>query len=311
VALRQAGIVAPVLVLSEQPPEQLDEIVRWHLAATAYTVPYLGALAEAVREASGPTIAVHVKVDTGMHRVGADPQEVPDLVRALLALPELQWAGLWTHLARADQPDERTTAVQLARLEAVEDELTAAGLVPPLVHVANSAGGLAWPAARRDVVRAGIAVYGIAPGPALRGACAELEPALSLKARIGHVRQVGAGEGISYGHATVTAAATTIATVPIGYADGVPRRLSGTGSALVHGRRCPIAGVVTMDQLMLDCGDLPVVAGDEVVLIGAQGGERITADDWADALGTIAYEIVCGISSRVPRVYRDDESEPA
>jgi alanine racemase len=312
VALRQAGIVAPALVLAEQPEAQLDELVRWHLSATAYTPQFLDALAAAARDGASGSVAVHVKVDTGMHRVGADPGDVVDLVRALVAQPELQWAGLWTHLARADQPTAATTDTQLERLAAVEAELRAAGLPPPLVHAANSAGGLVWPAARRDLVRAGIAVYGIAPGVELRDACAELEPALSLKARVSHVRRVAAGEGISYGHATVTTTETTIATVPIGYADGVPRRLSAVGGeVLVHGQRRPLAGVVTMDQLMVDCGDLPVAVGDEVVLIGAQGRRRITADEWADALGTIAYEIVCGISSRVPRLYRDDDTEPA
>jgi alanine racemase len=312
VALRQAGIVAPVLVLAEQPEAQLDELVRWHLSATAYTTGFVEALAAAAREGAGGSVAVHVKVDTGMHRVGAAPEDVLDIVRALVAQPELQWAGLWTHLARADEPAAPTTAAQLERLAAVEAELRAAGLPPPLVHAANSAGGLAWPPSRRDLVRAGIAIYGIAPGPELREACAELEPALALKARVSHVRRVAAGEGISYGHATVTDAETTIATVPIGYADGVPRRLSAVGGeVLVRGRRCPLAGVVTMDQLMVDCGDLAVAVGDEVVLLGGQGGQRITADDWAGALGTIAYEVVCAISSRVPRLYRDDDSEPA
>jgi alanine racemase len=311
-ALRQAGIVAPVIVLAEQPEVQLDELVRWHLAATAYTTSYLDALASAVRDAGAARLPVHVKVDTGMHRVGAAPDEVVDLVRRLVALPELQWAGLCTHLARADEPEAPTTETQLTLLAGVEAELRTAGFTPPRVHVANSAGGLAWPAARRDFVRAGIAVYGIAPGPGVAHLCKELEPALSLRARVSHVTRVAAGEGISYGHVTVTAAETTIATVPIGYADGVPRRLSAVGGqVLVHGRRWPIAGVVTMDQLMIDCRDEPVAVGDEVVLIGAQGGERITADDWAEALGTIAYEIVCGIGARVPRLYRNDESEPA
>jgi alanine racemase len=312
VALRQAGIVAPVLVLAEQPESQLDELVRWHLSATVYTTRFVDALAAAAREGAGGSLPVHVKVDTGMHRVGASPDEVVEVVRTLVAQPELQWTGLWTHLARADEPAAPTTGIQLDRLAAVEARLQEEGLPPPLVHAANSAGGLAWPAARRDLVRAGIAVYGIAPGPALRGVCVELEPALSLKARVSHARRVAAGEGISYGHATVTDTETTIATVPIGYADGVPRRLSAVGGeVLVRGRRCPLAGVVTMDQLMVDCGDHAVAVGDEVVLIGRQGSERITADDWAGALGTIAYEIVCGISSRVPRLYRDDDTEPA
>ncbi len=312
VALRQAGIVAPVLVLAEQPPDQLEELVRWRLAATAYRAPYLEQLAEVAREAGSTTVAVHLKVDTGMHRAGAAPDELAALLLVLLARPELQWAGLWTHLARADEPDQGATADQLALFAEVVAALTTAGLPPPLLHVANSAGGLAWPEARRDVVRAGIALYGLVPGPGVASLCRELEPALSLKARISRVARVPAGAGISYGHQTVVERDTTIATVPIGYADGVPRRLGALGGeVLVAGQRRPIAGVVTMDQLMVDLGDDDADVGDEVVLLGQQGGERISVDDWARALGTISYEVVCALSPRLPRLYLDDDAEPA
>jgi alanine racemase len=312
VALRQAGIAAPVLVLAEQPEDQLDELVRWRLAATAYTPAYLDALASAARESGGSTITVHVKVDTGMHRVGASPGDVPDVLRALAAHPELRWVGLWTHLARADEPEAPATAAQLELLDEVVADVVKAGYPPPVVHAANSAGGLAWPDARRDLVRSGIAVYGLVPGPGVAALCGELEPALSLKARVSRVGRVAAGEGISYGHRTVLDREATVATVPLGYADGVPRRLSSVGGeVLLGGRRRPIAGVITMDQLMVDCGDDPVEVGDEVVLIGQQGAEQISADDWAAALGTINYEIVCGLSARLPRLYQDDADQPA
>jgi alanine racemase len=312
-ALRQAGILAPILVLSEQPETQLEELMRWHLVATAYSSAYLDALAREARESGGPTVRVHLKVDTGMHRVGARPFEVVPLVHALLAHPQLHWEGLWTHLARADEVHDPTTVSQLAVLDEVVAALEGAGYPPPLVHAANSAGALAWgPAARRDLVRVGIAVYGIAPGPDVAPLCRELEPALSLRARVSHVQRVAAGDGISYGHRTVLDRDTTIATLPLGYADGVPRRLPEVGGqVLLGGRRRPIAGVVTMDQLMVDCGDDEVTRGDEAVLIGVQGTERITADDWAAALGTIAYEVVCGLSPRLPRVYQGEEPEPA
>jgi alanine racemase len=311
-ALRQAGIVAPVLVLAEQPEAQLDELVRWHLAATAYSHDHVDALAREAREALGPTIGVHLKVDTGMHRVGAAPEEIVPLAQRLLTHPELHWAGLWTHLARADEPDVPTTDRQLALLDDVLDQLEAAGLTPPLVHAANSAAGLAWPAARRDLVRAGIAVYGLTPGPGVRELCADLEPALSLRARVSHVRRLPAGEGISYGHRTVLERDATIATLPLGYADGVPRRLSELGGEVLVGRRRrPLAGVVTMDQLMVDCGDDEVEVGDEVVLIGRQGTEEIRVEDWARLLGTIPYEIVCALGPRLPRLYQGEEPEPA
>ena len=312
VALRHAGIVAPILVLAEQPVDQLDELVRWHLAATAYSVRYLDALAAEVRESAAPSVPVHLKVDTGMHRVGARPEELVELARHVVARPELRWAGLWTQLARTDEPGEPATLVQLARLDRTVQALVDAGHPPPLVHAANSAGGLAWPASRRDLVRAGIAVYGIAPGPGVADLCRELEPALSLKARVSHVQRVAAGEGISYGHHSVLSQAANVATLPVGYADGVPRRLSAQGGeVLLHGRRRPIVGVVTMDQLMVDCGDDGVGEGDEAVLIGRQGDDVITAGDWAEALGTIPYEIVCAMSARLPRRYQGDEPEPA
>ena len=312
-ALRQAGILAPILLLSEQPESQLQELVRWHLAATAYSVSYLEALAREARESGGPTVRVHVKVDTGMHRVGAPPSAVVPLVQALVGHPELRWEGLWTHLARADEVHDPTTVTQLALLDEAAAALKAAGYPPPIVHAANSAGALAWgPAARLDLVRVGIAAYGIAPSAEVAPMCRALEPALALKARVSHVQRVAAGEGISYGHRTVLARDANIATLPLGYADGVPRRLASVGGeALLGGRRCPIAGLVTMDQLMVDCGDDDVVPGDEAVLIGAQGTERITADDWARALGTIAYEVVCALSPRLPRLYRGEEPEPA
>jgi alanine racemase len=313
VALRQAGILAPVLVLSEQPEDQLDELVRWRLTATAYTIDYLEALAREAREAGGATVRVHLKVDTGMHRVGARTEELVPLVQALLARPELRWEGLWTHLARADETRVSTTVIQLARLDAAIAVLQEAGYPPPLVHAANSAGALAWgPAARRDLVRAGIAVYGIPPGPEIAAECAELQPALSLRACVSHVQRVPPGEGISYGHRLVLDRETTVATLPLGYADGVPRRLGDVGGeVLVRGRRRPIAGTVTMDQLMVDCGDEPVMPGDEAVLIGVQGGEEITATEWAERLGTIAYEVVTGLSPRLPRRYEGEDPEPA
>ena len=239
--------------------------------------------------------------------------ELVPLVQALLARPELRWEGLWTHLARADETRVSTTVTQLARLDAAIGVLQEAGYPPPLVHAANSAGALAWgPAARRDMVRAGIAVYGIPPGPEVAAECAELQPALSLRASVTHVQRVPAGEGISYGHRLVLERETTIATLPLGYADGVPRRLGDRGGeVLLGGRRRPIAGTVTMDQLMIDCGDDFVAPGDEAVLIGVQGGEEITASEWAERLGTIAYEVVTGLSPRLPRRYEGEEPEPA
>jgi alanine racemase len=301
VVLRRAGIDGPILVLSEQPPDQLAELVRHDLVATVYSTAGVEALAAVV--AGRRAHPVHLKVDTGMHRVGAQPGEAGRLAAEILARPELYLDGVFTHLAVADEPDDPRTDRQLDRFDAVLDELRAAGIDPGLVHAANSAGALAHPRARRDLVRAGIAVYGIEPGSGVRGLCTELRPALSWRARVSFVKRVAAGEGISYGLRHTFERDATVATVPLGYADGVPRRWSALGGeVLVGGARRRVVGVVTMDQLMVDCGDDPVRVGDEVVLIGAQEGDRLRAEDWAERLGTIGYEVVCAISARVPRL---------
>lgn len=306
VELRQAGIEAPILVLSEQPVAASNTIAESRLTPTVYTAEYVEALAHAARAAGVADLPVHLKVDTGMQRVGAAPADVPGLVESITdRRSPLRLEGIFTHLAMADQPDDPFNAIQVQRFD---DVLTALGdSVPELVHVANSAGALAVPPARRSLVRAGIAVYGISPGHGVDDRCGALRPAMTLRARVSFVKPVAAGSRISYGLRHTFVRDTVVATVPIGYADGVPRRLSAVGGhVLVGGRRCPIVGVVTMDQLMVDCGPDAVVArGDEVVLIGAQDGprgpQRIRAEDWADALDTIGYEIVCGIGPRVAR----------
>ncbi len=301
VALRAAGIDAPILVLSEQPPAELAPAVAVGLESTVYRVEQVALLAAAAA-AAGVVHRVHLKIDTGMHRVGCDPEAAVGVAAAVRAQATLELHGVFTHLALADEPDDPFTAVQLARFDEVLAALAAHDLLPPVVHAANSAGGLAHAAARRSLVRAGIALYGISPGVGVDHLAASLRPALSLCARVSMVRRVAAGEGISYGLRHRVVADTTIATVPIGYADGVPRRLfAAGGEVVIGGRRRPIVGVVTMDQLMVDMGDDPVEVGDAVVLIGRQGDEAVTAADWARLLGTIGYEIVCAISARIAR----------
>jgi alanine racemase len=304
VELRRAGIEAPVLLLAEPPPEAMGDVARHGLRPTLYTAAAIGAAADAA-ESLAEVLPVHLKVDTGMRRVGAAPADAAVLARLVADAPSLALEGVMTHLAVADEPDRPATSEQLAALDAVLAELAALGVRPPLVHAANSAAAIAHPAARRSLVRAGIAVYGLPPSPAMAPRCAELRPAMRLRSRVSFVKQVAAGDTISYGHRHTFTGPATVATVPLGYADGVPRRLSLTGGeVLIRGRRCPITGVVTMDQFMVSCGP-DVETGDEVVLLGSQGAEQVTADDWAARLGTISYEIVCGIRSRVPRVMVD------
>ena len=304
IELRSAGIDAPILVLSEPVADAAPSVVAYGLTPVVYTLTGIDALAKAVADRGArDRLGVHLKVDTGMHRVGCDVDDAVELATQVVDRPELELAGVCTHLAVADEPDNPYTAEQLARFDGVLAAFRERGIPTGVVHACNTAGALDWPGARFDMVRVGIGCYGIAPADALEGRV-ELQPAMSVKARVSQVKVVPSGARVSYGLRYETDRATRIATVPIGYADGVPRELPHRGGeAIVRGRRCPIAGTVTMDQLMLDVGDLPVEVGDEVVLIGRQEGEEITAASWAGAMGTIAYTIVCGIGPRVPRVY--------
>jgi alanine racemase len=295
--LRDAGLECPILVLSEQPPSELGSAMSHRLDLTVYSVAQLDAIAAA----GGENHPVHLKIDTGMRRVGAAAGDALDLAAAITESPAVRLAGICTHLAVADEPDNPYTAAQIEAFEDVVTALAVGGFHAPLIHAANSAATLAIPTTRFGMVRVGIAMYGISPGPAIDDRTTELRAALSLRARVSHVKRVRAGDRISYGLRHRFDCDTTVATLPIGYADGVSRHLGG--EVLIGGRRRSIVGVVTMDQLMVDCGDDPVSIGDEAVLIGDQGVESITATEWADRLGTIGYEVVCGISARVERRY--------
>jgi alanine racemase len=302
VALRKAGIEAPVLLLSQPSAAAMADVVRYDLTPTLYSARAIGALASAAKRRA-VTVPVHVKVDTGMHRVGAEPEVAVELAVQIVQTPGLDLEGFYTHLAVSeDMQRVEVTDAALAKFDAAVEKLAAQGVTPRVLHAANSGGAIGHPRSRYDMVRVGIALYGYAPGPDLASRVA-LAPVMQLKARVTHVQHLGAGEGISYGLRYVTDQPTLIATLPLGYADGVPRALAAAGACvLVGGKRRPIAGTITMDQLMVDCGpDSTVEPGDEVVLLGTQGDETITAEDWAQRLGTISYEVLCGIGPRVPR----------
>jgi alanine racemase len=226
--------------------------------------------------------------------------------RQIKSLASLQLDGVYTHFAAADLPNHDETAKQVQRFDNVVAELDQESLRPKYVHTSNSAAAMRVLSATTDIARVGIAIYGIAPSGELESMAKDLKPALSLHARVSHVQHLAAGEGVSYGLRTKLSQAATIATLPIGYADGVHRRLWKVGGeVLIGGKRCPIVGVVTMDQLMVNCGDADVRIGDHAILIGAQGSQSISANEVAAKLETIGYEIVCGISARVPRKYLD------
>jgi alanine racemase len=309
--LREAGITAPVIVLSQPAPVAMAEVVASGLIPTLYTPAGVDALVEAVRaHGRRRPLPVHVKVDTGMHRVGAAPEEAVTIATAVASRPELDLEGVFTHLAVADELDQPFTDLQLARFDQVLADLAAAGIRPRLRHAANSAGMLFHPNARYDLVRCGIALYGLAPAAdeVAEAIAADLRPAMTLKTRVVHVKEVEAGERLSYGLRYRVPVRSVVATIPVGYADGVTRSLSAAGGvALIGGHRHRLAGTVTMDQTLVDCGPgADISVGDEVVLLGRQGAEEITAWEWAERTGTIAYEVVCGVSGRVPRVYPSD-----
>jgi alanine racemase len=312
VELRRHDVTAPVLLLSECGPEAVDTALAYGLTPTLYSAEGIAAFAAAAR-AAGQRTAVHVKVDTGMHRVGAAPEDLTALIAAVGREPLLYLEGVWTHLPVADGelPEDRAyTEGQLDLFDRLIAALAGAGVHPPVLHAANTAGTIAFPRARHDMVRCGIGLYGYAPSAGVARALTEqtggdrLQPAMSLKAQVVAVRELNAGERPSYGRLRPLPERSVVATVPIGYADGVPRTLFGAGyEVLIGGKRRPLAGTVTMDQIVVDCGpEASVRPGDEVVLLGTQGSETVTADDWAAMLGTISYEVVCGVGPRMPRV---------
>ena len=302
--LREDGIDVPILLLSEPRPYEFAEVVENRLTPTVYQGEGLAAAAAAAA-AAGVCQPVHLKVDTGMARVGAPPAEVMMLADAIAERDTLELAGVWTHCAVADEPDNAFTAYQIEQFNHLLSRLRLAGHHDFSRHLANSAVSMAHPAGRFDMVRCGIALYGIPPSPALAG-CVPLQPAMTLRTEVAMVKAIAAGTPVSYGHHYTAPADTQLATIPIGYADGWTRRLGlSGGEVLIGGRRRLIAGVVTMDQTMIDCGlDHPVSPGDEVVLLGRQGDEEITATDIAERIDTVAYEVVCNLGRRVPLRYQ-------
>jgi alanine racemase len=298
--LRDAGLAAPILVLTEFPPGAEKDALAAGLSPTLYTDEGLARLSQAGGPADRPA-GVHVKIDTGMHRVGLPPERAPEYLRAVVDAG-LRIEGIWTHLATAEELDDPFAEHQLECFADVVRRLAAAEIRPKYLHAANSAAVIARPSAHLDLVRVGLAMYGLLPGPQLAG-MADVRPAMSLRSAVTMTKRVTSGEGVSYGLRYRLQQESTIATVPVGYADGFSRLLSGKAEVLIGGRRYPVAGNVTMDQIMVDCGDDTVNVGDEVMLVGRQGGEEISADDVAAWMGTISYEVVCAVSDRVPREY--------
>ncbi len=302
--LREAGIGAPILVFGYVPPWQMREAVRLGLTITLYSLEAAQALVRAA-QALDKVVRVHVKVDTGMGRLGIRAEQVEDvvtLVREIVALARLEWEGIFTHFAMADTEDQTHVRMQLARFQAVLHALEQRGLHPPLVHAANSAALLSLPAAHFDMVRPGIALYGLDPSSEVR-LPEGFRAALAFKTQVAQVKLIPTDEVISYGGTYVTKRPTRIAVLPVGYADGFRRGPTNWGTVLLHGQEAPLLGRVCMDQCMIDVSHLPWArVGDEVVLIGRQGNATLSAEQVAQRLGTSNYEVVSAILARVPRV---------
>ena len=301
VALRRAGVAAPVLCLMTFGDPA--EAVRRDVDVTAGSVAFVARI-EAAAEAAGVRARLQLKADTGLSRGGATPADWPAVVEAALAAQargSVQVTGLWSHFACADIPRHPSIAAQLAAFADAVALAEKAGITPEVRHIANTAAALTIPEARFDLVRFGGAIYGLSTLPG--GAPSWLRPVMTLRARLAMVKRVPAGTGVSYGHRYVTARETTLGLVPLGYADGVPRGAAGLPLVSARGRRWPIAGTVCMDQFVVDFGDEPVAAGDEVVLFGPGDDGEATPQEWGEALGTISYDIAAGIGARVPRAY--------
>lgn len=306
--LRLAKIDAPILIVSEQPEVAFEQMLSDRVVATLYNESTINSYAAVARKL-GVVGNVHLKVDTGMHRVGAPLSSAMAIVKQINSLSNLKLEGVYTHFAAADLPDHDETAKQQQRFDEFVAALERENLRPRFVHTSNSAALLRGLQAKTDVVRVGVAIYGIAPSNQTESLVGKLQPAMSLHTRVSHVQRLEAGEGVSYGLRKKLTRDANVATLPLGYADGVPRRLWNVGGeVLLAGKRCQIIGVVTMDQMMVDCGDMAIRLGDEAVLLGAQGNEIITANQIATRLETIGYEIVCGISARIKRVYIDNKN---
>jgi len=303
-ALRAAGVTAPVLAWLWTPEDaaKVRDAIASDIDLSVSSTWQLAIVSAAARELRR-TAHIHLKIDTGLSRNGCTRDDWPELLAATakaVAIGDVEAVGVWSHFAYADEPGHPTISRQIDAFHAALDVAARAGVEPRLRHLANSAATLTLPAAHFDLVRPGIAIYGLSPVP---NEDFGLTPAMTLRSGLASVKRVRAGEGVSYGHAYTTAHDTTLALVPLGYADGIPRHATNVGPLAIAGRRYTISGRVCMDQFVVDVGNAPVRADDTAVLFGTGRDGAPTAQDWADAIGTIHYEIVTRIGPRVPRVY--------
>ena len=307
IELREAGVYLPILVLGTTLPDHAEEIIKNDITQTVCDLDICKKLAQTARKLH-KRAKVHVKVDTGMGRIGIHYESAVDYVKKIKQFPELDIEGIFTHFAVADT-EENYTNLQIDRFQSVISMIEKNNIYIPIKHSANSSAILNFPESYFDMVRPGIAIYGIYPCHNSRiNLC--LKPALSLKTRVVYIKEVLQGESLSYGRTYVTQRTTKVATIAIGYGHGLNRKLSNNGEVIIRGKKAPIIGTICMDQSLCDVTHIKDVSvGDEVVIIGKQGTEEIKADDLADKVGTIPYETLCNISRRVPRIYLYNDSE--
>ena len=306
--LREAEIRTPILVFGGVFLDDANLFAKYDLEATVYTEQALAALGQAGRELGKP-VSVHVKVDTGMGRVGVAWDEAPEFVEKVLKTEGVALTGLYTHFATSDEADKRYAHLQLRRFQKILERLESGGVRVPLVHAANSGAILDLPEATFDAVRPGVMLYGYYPSPETSESV-PLKPAMTFRTQVLYVKRVEPGTSVSYGRKYVAKRRTKIATLPVGYADGYNRLLSNQGEVLIRGRIYPVVGRVCMDQILVDLGpDSPVQPGDEVVLFGRRGDQEVSVYSICEKLHTIPYEVTCWVSKRVPRVYVGGDSQ--
>lgn len=304
IELREAGVKIPILIMAGIMEEEAGEALRYNLTPALFERSTANALEEAARS-DGKTAGVHIKVDTGMGRIGVRFEEAVSFVEEISGMKGIRIEGIMTHFSDADLGDRGRAKEQVERFNRIIDGLKSKGLNIPLKHMANSAAIIGYEQALLDMVRPGIMLYGYFPSERVERII-DLRPVLTLKSKVTYLKKVPSGTGISYGSTFVTKRESLIATVPAGYADGYSRYLSNCGKVLIGGKKAPVVGTVCMDMIMVDVTENPTVKlGDEVILIGRQGMEKITAQDIATLTGTIPYEVLCNIGRRVKRVYKN------
>ncbi len=302
--LRLNQVREPILVLGYIPWNRFSEAVKEEIRVTVFEKEQAKRLSEAAQKL-GKKAYVHIKVDTGMGRIGLFPDEKSKkVIKDISDLPFLQLEGIFTHMATADMKDKTAAQKQVRIFKEFINEMKKEGILFPICHCSNSAGIIEMKDAHMDMVRAGISLYGFYPSEEVRKDLVSLHPALELKSCVSYVKEVPADTPISYGGTYVTSKSEKIATIPVGYGDGYPRSLSNKGYVLIHGKKAPICGRVCMDQMMVNVTEIDgIKEGDEVTLIGQDGGNKITVEELADLAGTFNYEFVCGLGKRVPRLY--------